>query len=142
MRRLALAGIGLLLTGMTSQAGAAGLAVSVDGVRNAEGRVMVAVYRGKDGFRDQKKAVALINLRARKGSVTVTLPDLPVGAYAVAVFHDENGDEKLATNLLGIPTEGYGFSNDARGNMGPPSFADSAIQLNDGIAAVPIKMAY
>lgn len=53
---------------------------------------------------------------------------LKAGTYAIRYFHDENENGELDTGTFGIPTEGYGFSNDARGFMGPPSFDD---QLDD-----------
>jgi len=48
--------------------------------------------------------------------------DIPPGTYALAVIHDENMDGKLGTNLLGVPTEGYGFSSGATASMSAPSF--------------------
>ena len=55
--------------------------------------------------------------------------NLPAGPYALSQFHDENGNDKLDSNIAGIPTERYGFSRDARGRMGAPGFADAAIDL-------------
>ncbi|MGJ7582834.1 DUF2141 domain-containing protein [Variovorax sp. RHLX14] len=54
---------------------------------------------------------------------------LPPGRYAVKSFADENGNGKLDTNLVGLPTERYGFSNDAKGRMGPPSFEQASFML-------------
>jgi len=48
-------------------------------------------------------------------------PPIPDGVYALAVFHDRNGNKELDKNVLGVPVEPYGFSNDARGTLGPPS---------------------
>ena len=56
--------------------------------------------------------------------------DLQPGTYALALFHDENGNGKLDQNVAGVPVERYGFSRDARGRMGPPAFADAAIELS------------
>ena len=55
--------------------------------------------------------------------------DLPKGDYAVTAFLDENSNNKLDSNLFGIPTELYGFSRNARGLAGPPSFADAAFRV-------------
>ena len=141
MKHLILAaGIGLISASLPSHA--AELALSIDGVRNAEGRIMIAVYDAAAGFRDQDEALARISLRAKKGSLKLTLSDLPSATYAVSAFHDENSDQKLDTNMLGIPTEGYGFSNDARGTMGPPDFEASAVEVRVGRVPVPISMGY
>ncbi len=55
--------------------------------------------------------------------------DLPAGRYALSLFHDENGNGKLDSNVAGIPIERYGFSRDARGRMGAPDFDAAAIEL-------------
>lgn len=53
-------------------------------------------------------------------------PNVPFGTYAIKLFHDANDNDQLDTNLLGIPAEAYGVSNDARGMFGLPAFADAA----------------
>ncbi len=68
---------------------------------------------------------ATCRVPARRGSVTCDFGPLPAGRYAIALQHDENGDGRLGRNALGIPTEGWGFSNDARPGLGPPSFASA-----------------
>ena len=61
---------------------------------------------------------------------------LAAGRYVIKSFADENGNEKLDTNLVGLPTERYGFSNDAKGRMGPPSFDAAAVKVDaDSIVA-------
>ena len=60
--------------------------------------------------------------------------------YAVAAFQDENGDGILNSNVVGMPTENYGFSNDARGLFGPPDFDDAAF-LSDSPMASPVTFA-
>jgi len=55
--------------------------------------------------------------------------DLPEGEYAIAVYHDANGNGKMDSNLMGIPTEDYAFSNNAVGKMGPPSYDQAKFAL-------------
>lgn len=62
--------------------------------------------------------------------VTIELKDLPKGKYTIKAFHDLNSDEKLNTGTFGIPKEPYGFSNNARGWMGPPSVEDQLFEVN------------
>jgi uncharacterized protein (DUF2141 family) len=66
--------------------------------------------------------------------------DMPYGTYSIKAFHDENGNNQLDTNLLGKPTERYGFSNNARGCYGPPPFSATAITLNSLETAVEIRV--
>ncbi len=75
-----------------------------------------------------------------KGKTAVTFI-VPRGNYAVAAFHDEDGDGGLSTNFFGIPNEGFGFGNDARGSMGPPSFKDCVVNVSNG-GTIKIKLDY
>ena len=69
---------------------------------------------------------------------------LAPGEYAIAAFHDEDRDGDLNTNLLGMPTEGYGFSNEARGTFGPPGFDAAAftIKAGENRPAVTVRLGY
>jgi uncharacterized protein (DUF2141 family) len=68
--------------------------------------------------------------------------DIPPGTYALVVIHDENMNGKLDTNLLGIPTEGYGFSNDAKALLGAPSFSPAGFQYNGETLDLTISLHY
>lgn len=126
---------------MLPAAPAADLTVTVKGVRSADGAVFIAVYDSEKNFMKPPLAKASRKLDAAKGELTIVIHDLPSGKYAIASYHDENGNGKLDTNALGIPQEGYGFSNDARGALGPPGFAEAAFEFDgktDKAVAVPI----
>jgi uncharacterized protein (DUF2141 family) len=68
--------------------------------------------------------------------------DIPPGTYALAVFHDENMNGKLDTNWLGIPTEGYGFSNDVKALLGAPPFSAASFQCDAGTLDLTISLLY
>ena len=111
----------------TGLAQAADLTVAVAGVQSAKGQVMVAVYDGAEHFLKQPLRTAAV--AAQPGQVQLLIADLPPGDYAVSLFQDENGNGKLDKNPVGMPVEPYGFSNDAAGNYGPPSFQQSRAHL-------------
>jgi uncharacterized protein (DUF2141 family) len=69
-------------------------------------------------------------IKIRKTQARCDFEDIPPGTYAMAVIHDENMNGKLDTNRLGIPREGYGFSNDAKGWLGPPSFSAASFRYD------------
>lgn len=69
------------------------------------------------------------NVPIRDGKASIRFEEVPYGIYAVKVFHDENSNGKLDTNFVGFPTEGFGFSNDAMGKFGPPSFEQAAFGI-------------
>lgn len=126
------------------EAPAADLEVRIDGLRSAEGDVRVALHRHvPDGkFPGDSGVVGAIMRPAAAGTLRVVFADVAPGAYAVAAFHDADGDGELAQNFVGMPTEGYGFSNGAVGFMGPPSFEAAAVTVGEGdtvlTATVPI----
>ncbi|MCY4608268.1 MAG: DUF2141 domain-containing protein [bacterium] len=109
------------------------LAIDVTGIRSDDGRVFLALHqdRADVSFPDDQGAVAGAWMNAVAGTLSLVFPDLAEGHYAVSVMHDENGDGELDANLLGVPTEGYGFSNDATGFMGPPDFSDASVEIGD-----------
>jgi uncharacterized protein (DUF2141 family) len=99
----------LSLIAVAVQAGE--LAVTITDIRESQGLLMVSVVNSDAAWNNQAKPVAAQKIAAIKGEMTLNFPDLPPGKYAVQVMHDENGNNKLDANFLGIPSEGYGFSN-------------------------------
>jgi uncharacterized protein (DUF2141 family) len=76
-----------------------------------------------------------------KGNQTeLSIPNLAPGEYAVAVFADVNGNGKLDTHFIGVPKEPMGVSRDAKGNFGPPKFADAAFKVGDGVTTQTITI--
>lgn len=125
----------------------AGLVVRVSGLRNNQGQVGCLAFAAEDGWPSARpnavgQALAVIQPAAPDAIAECRFEDLPAGVYAVAIMHDENGNTQLDTNLLGIPTEGYGFSNDARGVLGPPSFSAAAFSYDGGSQRVGIQARY
>jgi uncharacterized protein (DUF2141 family) len=104
------------------------LTVRIIGARNAKGKIRVALFRSAEGFPgDASKAFRLENapIDPQTLSSQVVLADLPAGQYALSVFHDENLNEKLDKNLMGIPKEGYGASNNPGRKMRAPTFEEA-----------------
>ena len=116
----------------TAASHGADLEVELRGIHSAEGQALVALHREAPGadFPSDASIVANAAAPAATDGVVVVLRELPAGEHAVAAFHDANGDGELNANFVGMPTECYGFSNDARGFMGPPSFDDAAFFLD------------
>lgn len=114
--------------------------IQVSGVRQGLGPVMIAVFDSASEFPDRSKASKTIVVEATKPTVA---GDLPVGELteaAVAVFQDLNGDGILNRGSFGIPQEPYGFSNNAAGQMGPPSY-EAARVSNLGKSGTAINIA-
>lgn len=77
---------------------------------------------------------------ARAGLSVVTVRDVPPGVYGVIAHHDSNDDTVVNRNLIGLPTEGIGFSRDAQIRLGPPRFGDAALQIDGSTVVVPITL--
>jgi uncharacterized protein (DUF2141 family) len=116
------------------------LEVVVSNVKNNEGTIRVGIFRDQETF--LKKAVYGKVVNAEIERTIVLFDDMPPGKYSVSIIHDENGNEELDTNLLGVPKEGIGFSNDARGSFGPPSFEKTTITVETGKRTITILMRY
>ncbi len=80
------------------------------------------------------------NVIATGDIVEILMQNFADGEYAVAVYEDINGNGKLDTNFLGIPKEPVGTSRDAKGNFGPPKFANAAFKIGDGITPISIQL--
>ena len=78
--------------------------------------------------------------KGREGLVTWVVDSVPPGDYAIAVYHDANENGKLDRHLLGYPLEPYGFSNNARGKLGPPAWDRVFFQVGDATSAMEIQL--
>jgi|AACY02.2.fsa_nt_gi Uncharacterized protein conserved in bacteria len=120
------------------------LTVVVDGLRNGDGVVHVAVWTSPDGFPGEgHRATVTRSVQAAAGRLTVTIPDVPTGPAAVSVLHDEDEDGEFATSLIGLPKEGVGISSTGDyKRLGPPRFQDAVQTLTAGAQTLTVKMMY
>jgi uncharacterized protein (DUF2141 family) len=112
---------------------AADLTITVKNVRNADGLVRIGLYDSAASFLKPPLAKTREQVKASPGEIKLVLHDLPAGRYAVSSFHDENGSGKVEYGPLGIPIQGFGFSNDAQSTEGPPSFGQAAFDFDGKI---------
>ncbi len=135
----------LLLLGVLAAAPAprGTLVVEVVGLHSDRGEILVDVHDRPEAFPTKpREAARRVSAPIAHGRASVALDGLPYGTYAVAVVHDENGNHELDTNFLGIPREGVGASNDARGSFGPPKFRDAKFVLASPRQVVTVTMHY
>jgi uncharacterized protein (DUF2141 family) len=117
--------------------------VEIVGLRNDKGQVICALFSSADDFpKKTDKAVARTTslISGRHGACD--FPGIAPGTYAVSVFHDENSNGKLDSNFMGIPREGVGASNDARGHLGPPKFDAASFRYPGGRLEMKITVNY
>ncbi len=109
--------------GAVSAASAGGPQVHVTHLRSARGNVYCDLFRSAKGFaKNAKKAAGVVRAEINEHAAVCEFRDLAPGTYAVAAYHDENGNGQLDRGFMGIPKEGVGVSNDIQGSWGSPSF--------------------
>lgn len=103
------------------------LIIQVDNIKKAEGFLWIGIYDSEDNFLVKEKAIVEGIEVTRTGSVQIKFPSLPYGTYAIAMFHDLNGNDELDRNRIGIPTEPYAFSGDLRSKWRLPNFSEVSV---------------
>jgi uncharacterized protein (DUF2141 family) len=101
------------------------LTIAVTGFENENGEVLIAVSNSRENYESNDSAFVGVNVKIDNKKAEHIFEGLPFGEYAIKLFHDENMDGELNSNFLGIPTEDYGFSNNARGTFGPADYNDA-----------------
>ena len=127
--------------GKTMAVPTAKLTIVVNQLPNQKGEVCMRIYAKEQGFPQSSKGVVQSGCTKITGrSATKEFSGLKYGTYAVALFHDENGDGKLNTNFLGIPREGFGISNNPPVRARAPKFKNSSFTLRkDTIIKIGMK---
>ena len=124
----------------TAPAQPGALTVNVTGLHSTRGKLVACLWRSKPGFPDCDKSGAATRLAVPVGatSMALTFTNVAPGSYAVTVFHDEDGNGRMKRNLIGMPSEGVGASNNPGGM---PGFAKSLFRVGSG-GAITVKMRY
>ena len=124
------------------EAAAARIVVTITGLKSNEGGVYVGLYATPSKFLNGAQVDVMKKVRASTAPITVAFDNLPAGTYAVGAYHDENYNDHLDTNLLGLPTEGYALSNGVRAVTSKPTFQQAAFTVGNDGAAVLLQIRY
>ena len=128
--------LALALSATTAQA--ADITVTVTGMETTNGQVGCALFNSPIGFLQNASAIMGIMVPVQGTQATCTFPEQPPGTYAIAVFHDANGNGVADTNVLGLPKEQWGLSHLNGPLFRAPRFADAAFAVGD--AAVNLSI--
>jgi uncharacterized protein (DUF2141 family) len=121
------------------------LSIQITGFRSAKGKINIALFRDGKGFpsdRASSTASQRLEIDPQTRTATAVFTNLPQGAYAVSVFHDENLTGKMEYDSQGIPQEGYGISNNPDTTQGPPAFEQAKFTVNQPQTTIEIKLVY
>jgi uncharacterized protein (DUF2141 family) len=117
--------------------------VNVQEIRSNDGVIRVALFKTDKGFPGKVQhafSTQVAEIKAKKAQTEFA--DIEPGIYAVSIWHDENNDNKMQTNFLGIPREGVAVSNNAKGSFGPPKFKDAKFDLSEEGKKLSIRVVY
>ena len=127
----------------TATAQTASIEVTVEGLRSDQGQLLVLVFQRDDGFPSKVDgAERQMKVPIDATTVTFRIDEIPAGPTAITVVHDEDGDDELDTNVIGIPKEGVGTSNNPRPRFGPPRYRDAVMELTEGQQTTSITVRY
>ncbi|MGL5871880.1 MAG: DUF2141 domain-containing protein [Xenococcaceae cyanobacterium] len=119
------------------------ITVQIDGLKEAKGQICFSLFASSKGFPDSSgNALQAQCILVAERSPRLTIENLNVGNYALAVFHDANQDGKLNRNFLGIPSEGFGFSQNPVIQTGPPKFQESAVLITGTKTNLQVQLRY
>ena len=133
---------------------AAELRLTIKGVRSDDGEILIALYDDPKGYESALANAATrglmpdsgrligTSIRAIAGPQSTVFTQLPPGRYAILVIHDENDNGRLDENAMGVPTEGYGFGNDAQGFLSAPSFDAAAVTIGEADVSTSVTLIY
>ncbi len=129
-----------------ASAGAAegSISVTVTGIKSKNGgELRLSLFKKKEGFpSDYREAFASKSIHITAAEVTAVFEGVPPGLYALAVLHDENSNQRMDTNLFGVPKEGYAVSNNVKKNFGPPAFEEARFTFDGTHKQITLSVIY
>lgn len=125
--------------GVSSLVNAADLTINFNDIQAKQGELYVVMYNSAAQFEAGKEHFYSHMIKVTANSHTITVNNVPSGDYAVMVFQDLNNNQQLDSNMLGIPKEPYGFSNNPT-LYGPPSYKALKFAMNDQAQTIDIRV--
>jgi uncharacterized protein (DUF2141 family) len=130
-----------LNTRLSSQEKTGTIIVKLTGFNNDKGKAMVWLWDTKENYEKPEAAFRKAKDEIKDNKTEIVFTDMPFGTYAIKAFHDENDNNEFDLSLFNIPTEQYGFSNNAKGKFGPPKWekAQFAFDKAEVIIEIVVK---
>lgn len=116
------------------------LTLIISNLASATGPIIVGVYGTDNNFPDPNDQMKQYKFRPKGKELVAKISNLKFGKYALAIYQDENNDGKIDKNFIGIPTEGYAFSNNFKPTIKAPDFDDCSFDYNPKNNTVALKI--
>lgn len=119
------------------------LRVNLIGIKNNRGVVLLSLFGSPEGYpSDPTKAIIKLSIPLKQLQLPIIIKSLKPGSYAIALLHDEDENGKMLTSIIGLPKEGYGFSNNVMGLAGPPSFQKASFHVSSTVSTITLRVRY
>lgn len=115
------------------------LTININGFPNNNGVVRVGLYNSEAAFAGKGKAFREVKIQVKDKKAICEFKNIPQGEYAIRLFQDEKMNGKLEKNLVGMPTEAYGVSNNVKSKTGPPKYENAKFKFTKS-KTIDIKM--
>ncbi len=112
------------------------LVLKVDNIETAEGKICISIFNNEDDYKDGENQVWTDCVDVVSEKFEHIIPDLPHDNYVISIYHDKNSNGEFDTKWYGMPKEAFGFSNNAKGKMGPPKFEDAMFEVQQDTEVV------
>lgn len=140
MRPLLVIAIKLMLFSQSLFAQQTEVTINIGGLISSKGKVFIALFNSSKGFPDEGQAAfykKVLDIKDKQASIILLLPK---GTYALAVFHDENDNQKMDKNMVGYPKEKFGFSNDPKITFSAPSFDECSFVITESQRQITVNL--
>ncbi len=107
------------------------LTIKISNIEKVQGNIKIGIFNSETNFLKEGFAIKNYYIKVEKNTATITISDLPKGEYAVSMYHDENSDNICNRNLVGIPKEAYGFSNNVKPVLSAPTFNECKFSFHE-----------
>jgi uncharacterized protein (DUF2141 family) len=126
--------------------GQAKLKIEISNIRSGDGHIIISIFNSPDQF-PKEAPEKWSNIKIKKDklkdkTLEYNINTLPPGRYAIALLDDENKSGDMEYSKLGIPKEGYGFSNDAKPLLSCPPYKKCLFEIGEGTNVHKIKVRY
>lgn len=119
------------------------LNLKFSGIKNTTGKILIGVFnKTHKDFPDDKYIFKKFESKITSKDMEYKIASIPCGKYSIAVIHDENSNKKLDKNMIGIPKEGFGFSNNPGASAGPPAYENAEFTLPKDTNEMEITLQY
>lgn len=125
-----------LLTSISFQAQTASITLKIQGIDEAKGIMSIALFDNEEDYSSEENYAFAGEIPVKSKEFIYVIKDIPYGTYAIKIFYDVDSNGEMKKNWIGMPKEPFGFSNDAKAKMGPPSFENASFVVKGDTEAV------